>query len=193
MVTIANRIVEKRKPKPRYSILQELDKRFSPRHFLNEQISTVVMNKILEAARWVPSGHNSQPWYYYWTQSGSPTFNKLLTTLPNFNEYAKTAAVLVVACYVKRGKKDENEFVIYDLGASVLAMILQAQHLGYYARQMGLFDEENVKRIIHAKKIEQPYVVIALGKLGDYTKATENIIKRDLTPMPRKSNIAKQI
>lgn len=191
--TIINQITQKRKPKPNYPILQELSKRFSPRHFSNEQIPEITMDKIFEAARWVPSGYNSQPWFYYWTRSGSSVFNKLLMTLPDFNAWAKTAAVLIIACYIERGKEKENEFAIYDLGASVLALILQAQHLGYYARQMGIFDKKKVKRIIHTKKYEQPYVIIALGKLGDYTEASKGIVQRDLTSTPRKINIAKQI
>ncbi|MDD5015359.1 MAG: nitroreductase family protein [Atribacterota bacterium] len=181
-----------RKPKPRYPILKELSERFSPRHFVSEPIPQADMQSILEAARWVPSGRNSQPWYFYWTQHGSSVFNALISALPDFNTWAKTASVLIVACGTEKNERGKNEFSLYDLGASVLAMILQGQQLGYYARQMGIFDKEKVKKIVKAKD-EEPFVIVALGKLGDYTKADKDIVERDMTPTPRKTDFAKKI
>lgn len=193
MSTIADQIIRIRTPKPKYPILRELNNRFSPRHYSSEQIPLPDLHRIFEAARWVPSGYNSQPWYFYWTKNKSSTFEKLLTTLPDFNSWAQTASVLVVACYIEKGENGHNEFAVYDLGASVLALVLQAQHLGYYARQMGMFDKKKVKQIIKTKEYEEPYVIIALGKLGNYTKASKDIIQRDLTSTPRKTDFAKHI
>jgi nitroreductase len=182
-----------RKPNPKYPILRELSDRFSPRHFANEQIPIADIQSMLEAGRWVPSGRNNQPWYFYWTQNGSPVFNALIGTLPDFNTWAKTASMLVVACSIEKNERGHNEFAVYDLGAAVLAMVLQGQHLGYYARQMGIFNKEKVKQIIKAKNQEEPFVIVALGRLGNYAKASEDIVERDMTPAPRKTDFAKKI
>ncbi len=193
MPTIGNQVIKIRKPKPKYPILRELSDRFSPRHYANEQILIADIHSILEAARWVPSGHNAQPWYFYWAQNGSSSFDTLIATLPDFNTWAKTASILVVACYFEKNERDHNEFAVYDLGAAVLALVLQGQHFGYYARQMGIFDKEKVKQIIKAKDQEEPFVIIALGRLGNYAKASEDIIQRDMASTPRKTDFAKKI
>lgn len=193
MSNIIDQIIKIRTPKPQYPILPELSERFSPRHYSNEEIPLSDINRIFEAARWVPSGYNSQPWHFYWTRNTSRTFRKLLATLPDFNSWAQTASVLVVACYIEKGERGRNEFAVYDLGAAVLAMVLQGQHLGYHARQMGLFNKRKVKQIITSKENEQPYVILALGKLGDYTRTSKDIIQRDLTATPRKTDVAKMV
>lgn len=193
MSTISDQVIKIRRPQPKYPILRELSNRFSPRHYSKDQIPLADIQRVFEAARWVPSGYNSQPWYFYWTRNGSSTFDRLLITLPDFNSWAQTASILVVACYVEKGEKGHHEFAVYDLGASVLALVLQAQHLEYYARQMGIFDKKKVKQIIKTKEYEEPYVIIALGKLGNYAHASEDIIKRDLTSTPRKTDFTKQI
>lgn len=101
--------------------------------------------------------------------------------------------MLIVACYIEKNERGRNEFAVYDLGAAVLALVLEGQHLGYYARQMGIFDKEKVKQIIKAKDQEEPFVIIALGRLGNYAKASEDIIQRDMISAPRKTDFAKKI
>lgn len=65
MSTISDQVIRVRKPKPKYPILRELSGRFSPRHYVNKQIPIADIHSILEAARWVPSARNAQPWYFY--------------------------------------------------------------------------------------------------------------------------------
>lgn len=193
MITTSDTIIKTRRPKPRHPILKELADRFSPRHFSSYPIPQKDMYTIFEAARFAPSGYNAQPWYFYWCKNGSPAFKKILTSLPNFNSWAKTASVLIMACYLEKGDKGTNEFAVYDLGASVLALVLQAQSLGYYARQMGIFDAAIVKDAVSIEKNQKQYVIIAMGKLGDYSKASEDIIRRDLETKPRKVDIVRKI
>lgn len=188
-----SQVLKTRKPRPGFPLIKELAQRFSPRHFAVNKIPDSDMNTILEAARWAPSGHNSQPWYFYWTDKEGSSFNKILAALPDFNQWSDSASALVVSCYISAGENGTNEFALYDLGASVLAMVLQAQSLGYYVRQMGVFDKEMVKGIVGCKKYEVPFTVVAIGTLGDYSKAKEEIFRRDMTPTPRKSDFARKI
>jgi nitroreductase len=193
MSTLANKVIAARKPKPQHPVSREIAERFSPRCFADASIPLADMQKILEAARLAPSARNNQPWYYFWTSNKSDMFDKLLATLPPNNAWAKTAAVFVVAYYIERNEKGYNKFALYDLGASVMSLVLQAQHLGYYARQMGIFNKNKVKKIIPMDENAKPFVIIALGKLGNYENATEDIVQKDLTSSLRKTDIAKQI
>lgn len=189
-----SKIIKIRRPKPRYQIIKEISERFSPRYFSSEPVKEKDLHSIFEAARWAPSGHNHQPWYYYFTQKGTRAYKKLFSTLNGYNQsWAKTAPLLILACAMVNNKEGENPFAYYDLGASVLSLILQAQSLGYYSRQMGLFDKDKVKRIFSLEKNLEPFIVIALGKIGNYKDAPKEIVEMELDPRPRKTDISKQL
>jgi nitroreductase len=182
-----------RKPKPRFPILPAIQERFSPRWFSLEEIPQHDLDIMLEAARWTPSGYNSQPWFFYISEKGTPAYEDIALTLSVHNQWARTAPVFVIACYMKRDAKGDNQFANYDLGAAVYAFVLQATELGYYARQMGLFDAEKLKKVISIDPSHTPFVILALGKLGDYTKIDEELLARELSPHDRKTDIAKRL
>lgn len=182
------------KPKPRYPVIKEIRERFSPRFFTNEPIKKSHLQAMLEASRWAPSGHNQQPWFYYVIHKGTRVYTDVFSTLNPYNRsWAHTAPVLVLACAITRNEKGHNPFAVYDLGASVFSFVLQAQSLGYYARQMGLFDKKKVKTMILLEKYMEPFVIIAIGKIGNYTQAPQEIIKLERDPRPRKTNIAQEL
>lgn len=187
-----NDVVKLKEPTLRAPIIKVLSKRFSPRNVANIKIKESDLVSIFEAARWAPSARNRQPWYYYYAKKGSRVFEKLVSILPNFNQWANQAALFIVACHIPKDELGENSYSLYDLGASVFALIIQAQALGFYARQMGEFDIKQVKQIIGVQNHE-PFIIIALGKLGSYEKVTQNILDRDLVKRERKTEVAKEI
>lgn len=183
-----------RRPKPQYPVIKEIKERFSPRFFSTDPVKEKDLNSIFEAARWAPSGHNHQPWYFFYVKKGTVSYKSLFSTLNDYNQsWAKTAPVLILACAIIKNEKGENEFALYDLGAAVISLILQAQSFGYYSRQMGLFDKEKVKQMFKLNKNYQPFIVIALGKIGDYKDAPEDMIQMELDPRPRKKDLVKEI
>lgn len=193
MKITAEDIIKIRKPKIRYPIIQPIANRFSPRHFSSEKIPEKDLNSIFEAARLAPSGHNYQPWYFYWTRNTDKIFKKIISCFPESNYWAKTAVVFIVACYMPTDKKGENPYALYDLGAATMSLILQAQHLGYYARQIGNCNTKKLKELLNLNKNHKPFVVIALGKIGDYSTAEEIYLKKDLRPNIKKTDIVKKI
>ena len=193
MKITAEDIIKIRKPKTRYPVIQPIADRFSPRHFSSEKISEKDVNSIFEAARLAPSGHNIQPWFYYWTRNTDKSFEKIISCFPESNYWAKTAAVFIVACYLSTDEGKRNPYALYDLGASVMSLILQAQHLGFYGRQIGNCNIKKIKKLLNLNKEHRSFVVIALGKIGDYSKAEEIFLKKDITLFEKKTNIAKKI
>jgi len=183
-----------RKPKPRYTVIKEIEERFSPRFFASDPVKEKDLQSMLEAARWAPSGRHHQPWFFYVAKKGTKGYTKLFATLNEYNQsWAHTAPFLILACAEIKNEKGENPFALYDLGASVMSLILQAQSLGYYARQMGLFDKEKVRMMIPLLTTLEPFVIIALGNIGNYTKAPQEIIDMELDPRPRKTKISKEL
>ncbi len=188
-------IINIHKPRPDYKVIEEIADRWSPRHYSSKKISQDHLKTIFEAARWAPSGHNQQPWQYYVVRKGTNSYTKLFSTLEEYNQsWSKTAPILILACVItvdNHGKK--NRFAYYDLGASVLSLVLQAQSLGHYSRQMGLFDKEKVKKYFKLDKDLDPFIIIALGKIGDYKKASKQVVEYELDSRPRRKNIFKEI
>jgi len=194
MTTTLQKIIKIRQPQLQYTIMKEIAQRWSPRYFSDKKIPKNHLNIIFEAARWTPLGRNHQPWYFYYAQKGNSSYQKLFSTLNEKNQsWAKTAPLLILACSQTHNEKGENPFAFYDLGAAVLSLVLQAQSLGYYSRQMGLFDKEKVKKIFHLLPNFEPFIIIAVGKIGDYKNAPPEIVEMDLDPRPRKIDIYKEI
>ncbi|PIP14715.1 hypothetical protein COW98_04230 [Candidatus Roizmanbacteria bacterium CG22_combo_CG10-13_8_21_14_all_35_9] len=189
----AKEIIDIRKPRLRYPVIKPIADRFSPRHFSSEKIPEKDLNSIFEAARLAPSGHNYQPWYFYWTENNSSSFKKIVSCLPQSNYWAKTAAVFIIACYLPVVEGERNPYALYDLGASVMSLVLQAQHLEYYARQIGNCDTEKLRKLFNLNKDHQPFVVIAFGKLGNYKNIEEVYLQKDIQSHPKKTQIAKKI
>lgn len=190
---VLQQVVAVRQPKPKHSILLAIAERFSPRWFSEDQLKEEDLQTIFEAARWTPSGHNYQPWYFYWTRRGEKTFETILSTLPQFNLWAKTASVLIACCYLDRSEAGKNRFAKHDLGAAVYALVVQAQTLGYYSRQMGVFDKKKLSETLKISQEHTPFVIVAMGKLGDYTKIDPQLLVRELNPKPRKPTISKHL
>jgi nitroreductase len=193
MQITSEKIIRIRKPKTSYPVIEPIAGRFSPRNFSSEKIPENDLNSIFEAARLAPSAYNYQPWFYYWTRIGSTAYQKIISCLPELNYWAKTAPVLIVACYLKEIDSRPDKFSQYDLGASVISLILQAQQKKYYARQMGLFDRDKLVKILNINKDHHPFVIIALGKIGDYSKIKDVYLKKDFQLHVKKTTIVKKI
>lgn len=167
-------------------------KRFSPRVFSKEMVKDEDLKIIFEAARFTPSSYNRQPWFFYLAKKGTKSFDKLANFLMEGNHWAKEVPVLILACYIKEDKYGENAYAQYDLGQAVSTLVYQAQDLGYFTHQMAGFDREKAKEIVSDKN-HIPWVMIALGRLGDYEKENEELIKRDFAKVERKNEIFKEI
>ncbi|KKP33332.1 MAG: Nitroreductase [Candidatus Roizmanbacteria bacterium GW2011_GWA2_32_13] len=188
----ADEIIKIRKPRPDYPVIKEIANRFSPRYFSEDVVKENDINIIFEAARFAPSGWNFQPWYFYWTKKESTSYNKIVSCLTRYNRFAKTAPILIAACFIKKFK-GKKTYYRHDLGAAVMSLVLQAQHLGYYCRQMGDFNKNKLIKLLNINKTNNPFVIIALGKLGDYKNINDRLLKRELDPRPRKKDFVKKL
>lgn len=192
MKITAKEITRIRKPQPKHPVIKEIADRFSPRYFAGDKIKASDIDSIFEAARFAPSGWNFQPWYFYWGEKGTDSYKKIASSLGKYNGFARTAPILIVACFIKK-IKGKKSYYRHDLGAAVMSLVLQAQHLGYYCRQMGKFNSGKLKKIISIDSEHNPFVIIALGKLGDYASIDDGLLKRELEIKPRKNDFVKKL
>jgi nitroreductase len=181
-------LINLKEKKTNLPINQIFKKRFSPRLFSNETIPDKDLQIIFEAVRFTPSSYNRQPWYFYVAKKGAKGFEKMASLLLEGNNWAKNAPVLILGCYIENDQYGKNSYAQYDLGQAVAALVYQAQDLGYYTHQMAGFDKENAKDFIKEKN-HIPWVMIALGKIGDYELASKELIEKDGQKPQRKEEM----
>jgi nitroreductase len=186
-------MVDIKKPKLEADVFDLLKKRFSPRVFTGENVGDEDLNSLIEAARWTPSSNNRQPWFFYISQKNSQGFQKIINCLNESNYWAKNASYLIVGCYLDEDEKGKNNYAQYDLGQAVMSLVIQAQSLGYYTHQMGGFNKDLVKESLTIKAPYYPWVVIAVGKIGDYSNADQILIDKDYKERKRKEVISQKI
>ena len=81
----------------KYDLIPLLIKRWSPRSFVQYEITDDDLFSLFEAARWAPSSYNGQPWRFIYAKRNSKDWNKFLNLLVDFNKsWAKNSSVLVV-------------------------------------------------------------------------------------------------
>ncbi len=162
--------------------------RFSPRVFSQDKVGDEDLKIIFEAVKFTPSSYNLQPWYFYVAKKGTKSFEFLSSTLMTGNQWAKEAPVLILGCYIPESSYGKNYYSKYDLGQAVATLVYQAQDLGYYTHQMGGFNQEKAKELVKDKN-HIPWVLIAIGKIGDYEKAQKRLVEIDSKRSERKEKI----
>jgi nitroreductase len=196
---ILEEVFQLRSPKTVFPLLDPIKKRFSPRIFSNDPILSEHLEIIFEAARLAPSGRNNQPWKYFWMRKGTEAYKKIFTCIPERNLWASSAPIIIMSLYnpVEPSEGSPvNKWAQYDLGAANISLILQAQELGYYSRQIGSFDTDKAKEIFNIEDPYIPFILIAMGKIGteeDYKNANQEFVQKDLDKHNRKEKIDKEL
>ena len=191
-----SKMLKLKRPKLQAPIIKVLSDRFSPTLYSEKPVSEKEIKSIFEASRWAPSGYNHQPWFFYWARKGTVSYKKIIICLSDRNQWAETAPLLVVACRTPRCEhcpNGENKFAAHDLGSAVMAAIIEAQSLGVYSRQMGMFDYDKIVKLLKIPAENVPTVVIAMGRLGDYAKVNDAMLEKEMKGRIRKNVIAKKI
>lgn len=168
-----------------HSIHGLLQQRWSPRAFdASRSIDSATMESLFEAARWTPSCFNDQPWHFiYAHRSQEQAFGKLLACIMPANQtWAKNASVLMIAVastqFRHNGKP--NAHAIYDTGAAVMSLTLEATSQGLYVHQMGGFDPQAARDTFSIPAGNDPIVAIALGYIGSLEGLPAELQKREI-------------
>ena len=147
------------------SVLKVIMDRRSIRRYLPGPIPEEVILRVLDAARFSPSGKNLQPWKFILVQE--ETLKQRLVEASVRQSFIAEAPIVVVACgfpdrcYSRMGNYMKSWPV--DVAIALEHLILQAQEEGLGTCWIGAFEEEEVKSILN---IPDGVRVLALTPLG---------------------------
>ncbi len=174
----------------KFEIHDLLKNRWSPRAFSDQPVESEKLLSLFEAARWSPSGGNSQPWaYLVATKEDGEAHQKLVETLMAGNKvWAVNAPVLVLTlAYINPQRPGAGRYGYYDLGQAVAHLTVQAAELGLHTHQMGGFDGQKARELFDIPADFEPMTVMALGYFGKVADLPEDLRERETAPRSRKS------
>lgn len=170
-------------------LLPVIAKRWSPRSFTEEVVSTNDLRIILEAAQWAASSSNLQPWRFFVGVKGTETYQKIFNALVPFNQgWAKKPHILILGVAANKDSKGSpNAYALYDLGQATALLVLQTEALGLAAHSMGGFDHAAVRS---AFGLGEDYVIGAVTAIGHQDQPSalesETLREREIAPRERK-------
>jgi nitroreductase len=177
-----------KQPDLTYEIHPLLLKRWSPRAYSDTPVEKEKLQRIVEAARWSPSGSNHQPWIFLFGFKGDNVYHAAFTTLVEFNQlWVKTAPVIGLAIGIETNPKGElNKSFQYDLGQAVAMITIQASAEGLYVHQIGGFNHEALADQLKIPAGFHVMTLFTLGYRGNPEELHPNLKKLELTPRSRK-------
>jgi nitroreductase len=142
--------------------IEAIRTRRSVRGFTNEIISDELIEQVLDAGRWAPSGLNNQAWRFIVVQD--PDTKTALSALTEYGPTIKNAQVLIVVFLDKDHMYNYTKDV-QSIGACIQNMLLAIHSLGLGAVWLGeiLKNKEMVNKVLGAPESYELMAVVALG------------------------------
>ncbi|MHA1230151.1 MAG: nitroreductase family protein [Candidatus Helarchaeota archaeon] len=160
-------------------MIEKIISRRSIRSFLDEKIDKEIILKILECARWAPSGLNNQPWEFIVIEDEN---KDKLARQTKYGNIINSAPVIIAVYYNKdRGYNYVKD--IQSIGAAMENILLGIHFLGLGGVWLGeiLNQKDEVDKILEVPNTWEFMGVIAFGK----TKNIEENIQRSRYPLQK--------
>ncbi len=144
------------------TVFDVIKKRRSIRHFDSKKIPDDLMERILEAGRWAPSGANAQPWRFIVVtkkETLEAIARNCFYTIFKSRHVGEAGAVVVICADPDAGSKT------YNLDAAIAGtnMTLMATSLCVSSCWIGAFDEQALRDILHIPPNLSLIALIAFG------------------------------
>jgi nitroreductase len=168
------------KAQTRVPIHPDLAARWSPRIFDSAaQLTTEQLTAVLEAARWAATWGHRQPVRFLVGLRGDETFVAISELLKRGNSYAKAAGALVMVCADEGEDERTARYAAVDSGAAIAQLTIEAVSRGLIAHPMAGFNADGAREAFGIPEGVRPIAVVAVGSLGDYDNAPQEVVERD--------------
>ena len=153
-------------------ILEIIKNRRSVREFSNEGVDDSLIEKILDAGRWAPSGLNNQPWRFVIVRD-----SELKDGLAEQTKYGHIirGAPLSIAVFLDNSAGYDRTKDVQAMGACIQNMLLAVHSLSLGACWLGeiLNKKEAVGEILHTPGEFELMAVIAVGHPAEKQRTSE--------------------
>jgi nitroreductase len=143
-------------------IFDLIQTRRSIRKFTEEPVSDEIINKIIEAGTWAPSGMNNQPWKF-----GIVKDRDLKKEISGLTHYSRivTEANALIAVFLDLSTSYDRTKDAQAIGACIQNMLLGIHSLGLGAVWLGeiLKNRDRVRELLGGHDDLELMAVIALG------------------------------
>lgn len=170
-----------------FSIEEMFVRRWSPRAMSGQSVTEAELLRLFEAARWAPSGGNSQPWRFAYAIAGEPEFARFFDLLADGNKiWCHRAGALIVVlsqAVLDNGKPYPPH--AFDAGAAWMSLALQGSAMGLVVHAMGGFDAERARTVLEVPDTQAVQVMIAVGHPGKVEELPEKLQPREQPSLRR--------
>lgn len=171
----------------RIPLNEAVDRRWSPKGFLDIPVEPEKLRSLFEASRWSPSSRNEQPWRFIVETKPHPEgYERLFSTLTESNKsWAGQAPVLIAGFAKKLFERDNrpNRVALYDTGGAVANLTVQAVSLGLQVHQMGGYDMRRLKELYNVPEEFEPAAILAVGYADEEERSSRVRQRRELNTM----------
>jgi len=162
-------------------LLDIIRSRRSIRKYKPEPVTDLVINEILEAGRWAPSGLNNQPWRFVVIKDKS--FKEKLSTMTNYSSIV-SGSDFCVAVFYHNPSGYHREKDIMSIGACIQNMLLYAHFLGIGSVWLGeiLKNKDRITEMLGISISNEFMALLAFGHpdeevIGERNKMNEILLK----------------
>jgi len=143
-------------------IFEVIKTRRSIRKFTNEDVQDHIIEKIIEAGTWAPSGLNNQPWRFAIIRDQG--LKEEISKLTHYSRIIKEANVLI-GVFLDNSSSYDRTKDVQAIGACIQNMLLYIHSLGLGAVWLGEI-LKNRKRVLELLKGPPEYELMAIIALG---------------------------
>ena len=160
-------------------ILDIIMSRRSIRKFEEREVSGELLEKVLEAGRWAPSGLNNQPWRFAVVRD--KTMKDAISKLTHYSRVVKGADILI-AVFMDSASGYHRVKDAQSIGACMQNMLLEAHALGLGAVWLGeiIRSDEQIRQLLGLGAELELMAVIALGYPAESPGPTTRKAMKDL-------------
>lgn len=167
-------------------VVNLLEKRWSIRSISTENLEAGIVQDLIDAARLTPSCYNKQPWRFLFLESQEAR-DKGFEALAEGNYVWAVKAPLLIIGYSRPEDdcvlNDGREYHQFDLGMSVMNIMLTATEYDLVARPMAGFDAS----VLHdAFDIPRDYTILVVIAVGYPSNDTSHLPER-LKELPKRN------
>jgi len=162
------------------SFLELVQKRQSDRAYLQRDIETDKLDRILEAGRLAPSACNGQPWKMIVIRDEkirnevAATTSDIIVSSNHFTRQAPVQIVIVEESSNLSSKAGSwaksKHFPHFDLGILAAHLCLAAADEGLGSCIVGWFDEKKLRKVLEIPQNKRPVLIIVVGYSAQKTR-----------------------